>query len=492
MLKNISSIIKSYSVELLLLLTLLPLLFLHLPLALDWGDDFAGYLLQALHHQKTGLKPDIQNYLYNKDYFIYAPDRYPPVYSFLLYLWGKIAPHGLSNYLLLNALIVLLWSYTIFHFTKAENNLSAFLAAILVAYNPFVIEMKNELLSDFLFCQLVLLSILSHIQKQRKFIFLFISGFAACLAFLTKSLGIFLPISFAFAMLFDEKRFKNLIGYFWGYISALSLALIIFEWKEFQNLLFFSRIAQHISTIDVIKDNLNIYTELIKYYPANFSSQYHFLIKWIYSIVFTMGLIGALLSIKKINQPKYVYFWVLFSLILIFPNSRQGLRYLLPLMPFFVLLVFDGFRLAFASTPKLKIFFKLSITAALIVILYKPTLVLCSTNKIDESELLQNNATTKPLLLFLKNEVAADEVICFKKARAIVLYTNKKCFANNIEHNLEQIQKEMSDFKPKYFITGNLDVLHNHALEKFISYNQHSLDTVFSNSNYNVLKWRNQ
>jgi hypothetical protein len=106
--------------------------------------------------------------------------------------------------------------------------------------------------------------------------------------------------------------------------------------------------------------------------------------------------------------------------------------------------------------------------------------------------LLQNNATTKPLLLFLKNEVAADEVICFKKARAIVLYTNKKCFANNIEYTIEETELEMKKFNPTYFVTGNSDVLYNPALENYIKENKSKLDTVFSNENYNVLKWKNR
>ena len=93
---------------------------------------------------------------------------------------------------------------------------------------------------------------------------------------------------------------------------------------------------------------------------------------------------------------------------------------------------------------------------------------------------------------FLRTEVKEDETICFKKARAIVLYTNKKCFANNIEYKLEETELEMKKFNPTYFVTGNLDILYNPALENYIKENQSKLDTVFSNENYNVLKWKNQ
>jgi hypothetical protein len=492
MLKNISSIIKSYSVELLLLLTLLPLLFLHLPLALDWGDDFAGYLLQALNHRNNTSNASIENYLYNKDYFIYAPERYPPLYSYSLYLYGKITKPGVSNYLFLNSLILVLWSFAIYVFVKNKNRFSAFIAAILVAYFPFILELKNELLSDFLFCLLALTSILFHINngKARNPPFYFISGFIACLAFLTKSLGVFLPISLLTIALINSYKPKHILSYFSGYAICIICGLLLFEWKEFQNLIFFSRIAQNISIIDVVKDNLNIYTVLIKYYPQNFST--YFLIEWIYIILFAMGLLGTVSSLKKIKQPIYIYFWVLFSFIIIFPNSKQGLRYLLPLLPFLVLLIFDGFRLAFLNSPNLKTAFKIIVPVLLITLLYKPTIALTSIDKINDSTILSNHPTSKALFDFLRTEVKEDETICFKKARAIVLYTNKKCFANNIEYKIEETELEMKKFNPTYFVTGNLDVLYNPALENYIKQNKSKLDTVFSNKNYNVLKWKNR
>lgn len=490
MLKDIIRNTTKYKFELLLICLLLPLYLIKHATSLDWGDDFAGYILQAYHHNNTAFTPAIENYLYNPDYFIYAPERYPPFYPFILWIFSRITHSQFSNYAQLNTTILLFWAVSVYVFLKREYKVSALIAAILLAYFPFIIELKNEILSDFLFSFLIIISILFHKEnKNNKNLYFILSGIFACLAFLTKSLGIFLPITFILISIINWQGIKALLLYYAGFFVCLISGLLLFEWKEFQNLIFFSKIAQHISTYDALISNMNLYTDLVNYFPINFSNKYSFLIKWIYASLTTMGLIGVLLSFKKKSEAD-LYFRSLFMLIFIFPNSRQGLRYLLPLFPFFIMYIFQGFQAALSNHEKVKTAFKITITAALVIILYKPVISAGLNKKINSSDSLDQNTTTKPLIDFLKTTVSENETICFKKARAIVLYTNKKCFANNIEHSLSDTQKEMQKYKPDYFITGNLDLLYNPALDNFIKTHSLGFDTVFKNSNYTVLKWK--
>jgi len=171
----------------LLAVLLLPAALLHLKAPVDWGDDNFQYLSQA-RNLAEGIHSTETGFIY-KDYARgMGPPAYPPGFPILL---SPLLAFGLSPYTAALALIsVCLFISGILFFAWSRNALPFAAAAFLtlaVFYNPQMLRLKSEIMSDIPFFCFLLAAVfcyeLYRKEHLRRWLFLSaaLAGFSICI-----------------------------------------------------------------------------------------------------------------------------------------------------------------------------------------------------------------------------------------------------------------------------------------------------------------------
>ena len=139
---------QKYLPYIILALCGVPLFFINIHDGHPLGDDFAQYIKEAMNIAHG--KPFYQsNYIFNKYNTTYAPAQYPPGFPLLLAPVVKI--FGLSframfyyNSFIAACLLFALYAY----FSKQTGMVAAMCLAILITYNGYMLDLKQNVLSD--------------------------------------------------------------------------------------------------------------------------------------------------------------------------------------------------------------------------------------------------------------------------------------------------------------------------------------------------------
>lgn len=335
---------RRWRAPLLLLLFSLPLFFIGLQDTQSWGDDFAQYIKEG-QNISQGLNYSASGFIYNPLNTEYAPPSYPPGFPMLLapiiYFFGDSISAMLT---LISALMVLL-AFVLFYFYRPFfSERSAMWLALLSVYAASVLDLKWYVLSDL---PLLFFSSLYLLLRRSTYVgFLGSLSLALLLAFscLVRSQAILLVIAEAllfFGQLLSRKKEPSSSG------QILCLFALIYSGLHFKILNgaeegsrfyldLFQNSAEHYWQL--IKTNASYLFELLQsffVFRTDKEGLYRFelLIGTLLALFFLVSL--AMRLIKWRSLPTW-YAFLLCLLILVLP-VRQGLRYLLPLLPVFVL-----------------------------------------------------------------------------------------------------------------------------------------------------------
>ncbi len=463
----------------------------------DWGGDFSQYINQAKSLVEGNTDKLLEDSLYryeNSDDQKIGPLLYPWGFPILLssiyYAFGLniFAMKVFTNIFFIFSLITVF-----FTFRGKIGSFQNFMIILLISLNPYFFNFKESIVSDipFMFFSLCTIFLIQKILIADKVILnYFISysliGIFIFISFSIRSSGIIL-LTTLFTVQYFEKAYSSinitvlhwrnaihLLPYLVFLILTVSLGEILPNKATYPDQL-------SLITIKGIEGNIHYYSKLMSVFfsiPLNNFGQ----------IVYCVTIPFVLLGVFKRVKDNYIYFiFSIFTvtLYIIWPGV-QGLRFLFPIIPFYLFFLFVGLneiKLSVRLFNMLKpIRINLSLIFGISLILIFGIFVL---NKTYQTISLQEKIINGPysndsleLFNYITSNTDKDDAIVFFKPRVMLLYTGRKSIRLG---NFFQIKNSDA----KYIVcrrNANLDLLiqnHQETAEKIFENNTFCLYSKF-------------
>lgn len=448
---------------------LVPLFWLNLNGTHDWGGDFAQYIAQSMD-----LSGGESNYLYNPDYPQLAPPTYPVGFPLLLKpissIWGNnMWAFQYFMTALLLSMGLLTYRFLRNSFTWSESGL----AVLLFLYNPVTIRFKDEILSDIPFALLSLAALLAYLRWKSQPRPLLLGSLVVLLvaSVLHRNIG----FVFLLAMLLDMgksnwRRSGVLMG-------GTVLLYLLFDRVFFPAA---TELNQHFLGLFLssgFRETLNTTSEYyITIYqnfftPEGVELDFFPLMTRAFAIAFFfVGLLWRLMDHPGVLEWSTIGYVLV---VLLFPNTTQGFRYLLPLFPLVLYYILTGFRAIRLPKPVNPH------RAALIALLlagFPYQNYLKHALRADENHLGPQSPAAQQLFHFVRKNTPEDAVFAFSKPRVLGLYANRPSIAQHPEKNWS------TEFD--YLVLA--PELPDPASELYVQVHREDLVLVFENARFQV------
>lgn len=460
------NIISRYWPVFALLVLSIPLYFLNVHDIHGWGDDYAQYIREAdnIAHGRPFYR---SGYVFNAQNIDYAPPQYPPGYPLLLAPIVKafgllIRPMLYLNAVLLSGFLFILFAY----FRKYASPVVSICIAVIAVYCGFLLEYKQNVLSDLpctVFVALYLLVRRDAKNDRWRTFGLIVIG---TIAILIRTQAIMLVVAeITIAVLIAAKQFYR-DGKFakvqWR-ILVVPLGILALQWcitsiffkSPASTLHYYSKMSVGFNSglLIVVAEDFNYFMDLlgsIFYYPLCNS-----VTGPVITLAMRLSLIcclhGFLMTIRKRLAVEDVLFILFFLLVLIIP-VRQGFRLLLPV--FLVILFYCYQSLKVLVTSALG--FKNAWIAVGITVAY----LVGGANAFKASLAIQTAGTpydddSKGAFQYIRQNVGDSDVIIFPRPRALTLYTGKKSMVAATQLTFEENAQLIKKIGARYLLVSN-------------------------------------
>lgn len=391
----------------------------------DWGDDFALYIAQAtaLNNDQVHELQEYQSFAQENNEIVNGPTFYPWGYPTILALTIKLAGLDLEIFKLLNIGFVILGLVCMLLLFR--NKLS-FRQLLLFtgfwAFNYFLSDFKNEVVSDLLFLVFSLITIWS-IEKaieQGEALYFILCGFIAISTIEIRSIGIVLIPTFLIYLfqLPDTDRESKINAASFFVLPILIFGIFIALLLPFSSYLTHFKWVSLNAEFHLIYDNLIYYSKL----PADLFLPNKW--KWLFYIIFIPLMAYGIIKEHRKYRLYILYLLLYILVLLIFPYQKSGLRYLLPVLPFMVFFFMTGSQLFMERfIPKLKGFE----IGFLIVLL---TINLFEVQRRFEKEYRIGPYSDEALEMmeYVLFNTEKDAIVAFNKPKALSLYTGRRSY----------------------------------------------------------------
>ena len=411
----------------------------------NWGGDFALYIAHA-KNIATGHSYHDTGYIYNPFSHWYGPMTYPPIFPLLLSIVYKIFGLDLDmmRVMIVICFSIMLWAFDVYSDFRIVNKKLLIPILIMVAFSPYYWETKNSVISDIPYTMFLFLSLIvsdkidrTKIINRKIFCYAILFGLLSYLAYGTRSVGVFLIISYCINQIIRRRTTIYIL------FTPLVIFLILFL---IQNVFLHSDSSymDSFSTSDEeeMKSGMDVYIgKIIKLISSLFQNtntnilNYAKVIKWywqagttsVISIIVTiatgvLSIIGIISVLKKNTNTGEIYFLV-YTTILVISPFFQGFRYLIPIFPMYALYtfkVFDSSPKEFVGYGKRNI--PLIMTFALVLV------YISAYSKIEFGPYTYGlgKKETQEMFSYIKNNTPKDSVIIFQKPRLMALFGERK------------------------------------------------------------------
>jgi hypothetical protein len=382
----------------------------------DWGDDFAMYIAHARNlasgapYAAVGYFPNPHN--------VYSPSALPPVFPVLLTPIYKL--FGLNLFAMKIEVIAFFIATLVVLYLLLKDALPhAYLLALiaLVGFNPGLGAFKDNVLSEFPFLFFTYLALLlrqrSTADPRRWLAWGVAIGLAAYCAYGTRAVGGVLVLVFLAADIIELRRVSR----------ATLVAIAIFCVMAAVQQLSSPAVGSYLGLLDVgpgtVMTNVKA---LIKGLVSFWANGYSVRLAWILCAAGTAVALAAALARIRQRLGALELFAIGYLLVtLIWPFPGWG-RYVIPLMPLYVLYLLLGVRDASSRLrlprPTLPI-----ALAAVVVLGYAGQY-----SSVGFGPITSGVATpeSQAAFAFIRAETPQDAVLIAEKPRALALYTGRR------------------------------------------------------------------
>ncbi len=435
-----------------------------------WGDDFAQYIYHARNiaegrpYHETGYVRNILNFI--------GPVAYPPLTSIVL------APVWYFFQLDLTAMKLVLIAV----FCAALIAVGAAMRGrlpdryrivllLLLALNPYLWEMKDNIQSEYLYTLVSFLSLIvmdlyyTGGKGSRSVAGALAIGVSIYLAWATREIGIVLLPTLLVYELWNRRKLSR---YFFIAIGVFAvLALLQHQVLEPANAidspnpelqkLIGEMHAYDEGHIGIINHGLpGISLQVRRYLEAikDFWSPHHVLALFLFAVCSLLAVAGFVRQLAGGVTVFEVYTAGYCAVILLF-GGYQGIRYLVPIIPLYLMYVMHGIHWVERIGAR-----RLS-TVLLSSILCAAAIVYLDSYRKENFDVIEHGIDSpeaRELFSFIRDNTRADSLIVFRKPRALYLLTGRRSvvYPDN-QGRLYVVNEYVRAIHADYVITSGLD-----------------------------------
>jgi hypothetical protein len=394
----------------------------------EWGDDFSLYVAHARNLVEGRAYADT-GYLYNPHNAVVSPRSYPPVFPLLLapvYRTCGMDLTAMKAFVIV--LFMLLLGVLAAVYGKRLPMPYVLGCLVLFALNPYVWQHKDRLLSETPFMLFAYLALLFAEKAQelqepgdRCLGWGLLTGLVVYLAFATRTVGVVLLPS----ILFVECLRRHRLG-----LASLATAAVFASGVVAQSALLghngnTSYLDQLVfDPLRFARIGLSLAKGMGGFFENGYSQAAGVLL---YGCLSLLAVSGYLARLRE-RLTTYEAFAVLYVMLLtVWPAAESDPRFLLPVLPLFLLYGAEGFhRLAVMPSGRLQTSVALGLAAAVLVS-YAGWY-----SRLDMGPVRDGVTSPESVALFdwIRTQTEHEDVFLFQKPRALALYTGRRALAH--------------------------------------------------------------
>ncbi len=407
-----------YFVPALILCCLLPVLFIQINNFHDWGDDFAQYLLQAKWFSKQVSPMPVS--LLND----YGPSLKGTLFSILLVPVTYSSLYELFYAKIIISLSLIALGCTLFYFLKKSvRTAPALVLTCYFVYNIHALQLKDQVLPDFLFITFILIANLSFDSGSKQKLWLTL--LFMLLAVGCRSAGIVAIIAFVVVLLKSGNYFKINSDLNWRPILLLLAISLVYYSVETLISPEKNSFAWYLNLIQVNASFNNI-TNNIYQYCYGFSNFFEqdlpmWMNKFFVLLIFPSMVVQFLYNLlsKSGFREWVVVFYIL--LLLVYPYHHETSRFLVPLLVYGISYLAEFYNAVFNRISKKHAPFMLvGLSCLFLVSNFKATYNFTKT-KLYYSPY---NEQSVSLFRFIESTIPLNQKIAFYKPWALAYFTH--------------------------------------------------------------------
>lgn len=478
---------KAGKYRIIVIIFLLPLFIINIKDSHDWGDDFAQYLIQAKNIIEK--KPQSDNGLIlNENNHIYAIQAYPIGFPILLapvYFFFKL--HIQPYMFLLSAFLFVAGIFCFEFFRKQTDLFLALLITLLFCYNPATLYLKKQILSEIPFTCFLMAALFWPYSKyfSKKYSWI-VTGILFAFLISIRLAGITALIAFILFELNRILRNKNedikhsMLKLTFSMITVTIvvylLNVVFFSIKPVSLLGFYS--SAFIENEIRMGANFEYYYSVLKYILPFFGT-------WIPAFWLIIAFIGWFIRLLKFRTLSEYFFPVYIILIIFYPYTQGGNRFIIPILPllfFYLYYFFNWLFYWFGKRP-----YNVSVAILLILLLaYVGPLMGLGADQSSTEDGPQKK-TAIELFEYLKT-TPKNTPIVFCRARAMALYSGHPTLYFTKEQNDDDAFSEFKAFEKLLIVISKNPNSHvtDKRLGNYLARYDKDYNRIWENEEYQV------
>jgi hypothetical protein len=473
---------------------LIPLFFLNVRSSHDWGGDFAGYIMQA-RNIVEGVPQSETPYIYNPDNAVLGPPAYPIGFPLLLSPVYAIAGNSIMALTLwVTAFLYGAGLLMTLYLRRYFNDLITFFLVLIVIYNPYMLFLKAEVMSEFPFIFFLLLCLLLFEKYSRgPFWVGIVIAFLGGLLMSIRVIGVVFPLAvliWAVRKRFFDKDKTPMTRCVCGFLVGIGSILV---YLVLSNLIFVVPQAEGGSYIGIwggeriyetILNNLAYYVEQFKYFFSAWGGLWNFLPFSLKAVIFTFTIIGMIKSFSRRLELLDMIVILYLGVLIIYPYRMGGVRFLIPVIPILVYYLVKGLETV-SIFPKISQTAKTVFLGSLVLVSYLGMVwfIINTQHQVLEGPYEETSVEAFSLI---KEETEVDDVILFVKPRVLALYTDRKSLTNYIGRDVEGITDLIRKYDVAWVLTHTQ--ISDEAIKNFIREQDNVCEYYWSNDKFVLYK----
>ncbi|MEO0312756.1 MAG: hypothetical protein RIQ89_2413 [Bacteroidota bacterium] len=395
----------------------------------DWGDDFAQYIIQA-RNLVLGQPMTSNGYQHDTVFPHIAVKAYPIGFPALIAPVFYFFQLQIHYYQLLMSLLLIMYGSVCFNFYKKHfSKFTALCLSLCLIYHPWMLQFKDEVLSDLpmsiLF--LIVITIWDKGIDEPRFFYKFSTALIALISF--KVIGITLLLAY---VLWGIIRYIKEPARLWKFSShSIKLSVTVIGCYVLINQIFFNIQSQSFieyyatayeqyNLWESIHRNIYYYNLVVKDFFYFRDTGFNYVSALFSNSIWLWLCLGLLCLIWTRSWVMLSTLVVYVTVILCYPNSNGGFRFLLPIL--FIMLGALGLVLQ-VLLNKIRNYFHLNrlIVPLVALLFYLPAV----TSKAEELQFIRDGADKPEVKADLQTikKIVDGKVVCFAKPRLLYLYT---------------------------------------------------------------------
>jgi hypothetical protein len=445
-----------------------------------WPDDYALYV----HHSENlanGRAYADTGYIYNPDVADYSPRAYPPVFPLLLAPVYRVYGLNLQAMKLEVVGFFVLMLISVAAYWRRDLEWRWLVALVMIlGLSPIFWAFKDSVVADipflFFFYFTALLVRDAPREGRNWWQWAITVGLFLYLCIGTRTVGISVPAGMVlYECLMHRRitRFALLALLVCGAVFLLQHAFLGFGEGSYA---------------DQLHPSLTTITSNLKEYSQDFATL------WTKSLgrVFSLALFGLTTLLAGIGLRRHwdaglsvlEAFLFPYVLIVIVWPSTQGLRFLFPLIPFYIYLVMLGLEELKRFWPLFWRRSALVSVMSLIALSYVVAFQHAAYGLIRQTD---GDPAFNDLCGFIRNNTSAGDVLVFRRSRALSLFTSRPGTVYDLQHE-DRLATEFTKVGAKYVITSSLFEEDRHILIPFVRAHSAAFQEVYGNFDFKMYR----